>query len=216
LNIVAGRFPNTFYVGGHSKGGNLAIYASMACIEDVKERIIKVYCMDGPGFRPEVLAQSGYASIQDKVVKILPHSSLVGMIFQADDNYRVVESKNFGLMQHDPYSWLIKNGEFVEVDGIERIRKFSNETLNEWMLKRDPEKLKVFGEALFSVLYASGSDNLIDFGKDWRKSLNGVLKAVKELDPEIKDMVKLAVKELFELGARRMLRRKELQDEDEE
>lgn len=216
LNIVTDRFPNDFYVGGHSKGGNLAIYASMECLNEVKERIIKIYCMDGPGFRPETLEKSEYASIADRVVKILPHSSLVGMIFQTDTNYKVVESRNLGLMQHDPYSWLIKDGEFVTVDEIHKGRKLSNDTLNEWVLKQEQETLKVFGETLFQVLYASGADNLIDLGKDWKKSLNGVLKALKEVDPETKKMVKLAVKEFLELGARRLLGKAKTEDETEE
>lgn len=205
LNIVTDRFPNDFYVGGHSKGGNLAVYASMECLEEVKERIIKIYCMDGPGFRPEVLEKSEYTRIADRVVKILPHSSLVGMIFQTDDNYKVVESRNFGIMQHDPYSWLVRDDDFVVVDEIHRTRKMSNDTLNEWVLKQEPDKLKVFGETLFQVLYASGADNLIDLGKDWKKSLNGVLRALKEVDPETKKMVKLAIKEFLELGARRLM-----------
>lgn len=216
LNIVTDRFPNDFYVGGHSKGGNLAIYASMECLEEVKERIIKVYCMDGPGFRPEVLDKEEYASIVDRVVKIIPHSSLVGMIFQTDENYKVVESKNFGLTQHDPYSWLIKDGEFWEVDEIHKVRKFSNDTLNEWVLKQDQATLEVFGETLFKVLYASGADNLIDIGKDWKKSLNGVMKALKEIDPDTKKMVKLAVKDFIELGAKRLFDKGFKEDAEEE
>ena len=216
LNIVTDRFPNDFYVGGHSKGGNLAIYASMECLDDVKERIIKVYCMDGPGFRPEVLDKEEYASIVDRVVKIIPHSSLVGMIFQTDENYKVIESKNFGLTQHDPYSWLIKDGEFWEVDEIHKARKFSNDTLNEWVLKQDQATLEMFGETLFKVLYASGSDNLIDLGKDWKKSLNGVLKALKEIDPDTKKMVKLAVKDFIELGAKRLFDKRSKEDAGEE
>ena len=215
LNIVTNRFPNKFYVGGHSKGGNLAIYASMECLEEVKERIINIYCMDGPGFRPEVLDREEYASIADREIKIIPHSSLVGMLFQTDTNYKVVESKNFGLTQHDPYSWLIKDGEFWEVEEVDKARQFSNETLNEWVLSQDQETLRVFGETLFKVLYASGADNLIDLGKDWKKSLNGVLTALKEIDPDTKKMVKLAVKEFIELGAKRLFDKAE-KDEDEE
>lgn len=216
LNIVTGRFPNRFYVGGHSKGGNLAVYASMECLEEVKERIINIYCMDGPGFRPEVLDREEYASIADRVIKIIPHSSLVGMLFQTDTNYKVVESKNFGLTQHDPYSWLIKDGEFWEVEEVDRARQFSNETLNEWILSQDQETLQAFGETIFKVLYASGADNLIDLGKDWKKSLNGVLTALKEIDPDTKKMVKLAVKEFVELGAKRLFDKRSKEDAAEE
>jgi hypothetical protein len=138
------------------------------------------------------------------------------MIFQTDENYKVIESKNFGLTQHDPYSWLIKDGEFWEVDEIHKARKFSNDTLNEWVLKQDQATLEMFGETLFKVLYASGADNLIDLGKDWKKSLNGVLKALKEIDPDTKKMVKLAVKDFIELGAKRLFDKRSKEDAVEE
>ena len=83
LNRVAGRFGGPLYVGGHSKGGNLAVYSAMNCNPDIQNRIRKIYSMDGPGFRPEVLRECDYGKIADRVVKILPNSSLVGMIFES-------------------------------------------------------------------------------------------------------------------------------------
>ncbi|MCM1551791.1 MAG: DUF2974 domain-containing protein, partial [Butyrivibrio sp.] len=65
LNMVTEKFGNLFYVGGHSKGGNFAVYSAMKCVPKVQERILKVYCMDGPGFRPEVLEECGYDRIKD-------------------------------------------------------------------------------------------------------------------------------------------------------
>ena len=97
LNIVTGFLKKDFYVGGHSKGGNLAIYAAMNCNKKVQDRIIKVYSMDGPGFRPETLKKGDFEAIADRTVKILPHSSLVGMIFEQNMDYLVVDSKGFGL-----------------------------------------------------------------------------------------------------------------------
>ena len=73
LNMVVGKLHQPFYIGGHSKGGNLAVYAAMNCPKEVRERIIKVYNMDGPGFRTEVLEKYDYAAIQEKTVKILPY-----------------------------------------------------------------------------------------------------------------------------------------------
>ena len=79
---------------------------AMKCTEPVKERILKIYSMDGPGFPKEVLKEKEYEEIEDRIVKILPHSSLVGMLFETSDHYKVVESKTFGLLQHDPFTWL--------------------------------------------------------------------------------------------------------------
>ena len=108
VNMVTGWLHQPFYIGGHSEGGNLAVYSAMKCAPFVRKRIQKIYSLDGPGFRPEVLKECHYNAIEDKVVKLLPHSSMIGMIFERDIHYRVVESKNHGLLQHDPFSWLGK------------------------------------------------------------------------------------------------------------
>ncbi len=108
LNMVTERLPRDFYIGGHSKGGNLAVYAAMNCDPSVQERIIKIYSMDGPGFRPEVLERCDFSRIEAKTCKILPHSSMVGMLFEKDIRYQVVESRTFGLAQHNPFTWLVR------------------------------------------------------------------------------------------------------------
>ena len=200
LNMVMGRIHRPFYVGGHSKGGNLAVYSAMKCLPQVQNRILKVYSMDGPGFRPEVLAQGAYEKIADRVVKILPHSSMVGMLFERDIHYQVVESRSFGLAQHDPYSWLVDQGEFVKVDDIYERRRRMNDTLNEWILSLDEEKLRTFVDTLYQVVSASEAEDLIAFTSHWRKSMNGVIGALKEVDHETAKMLREIVKSLFEIA----------------
>ena len=131
VNMVTGWLHQPFYIGGHSKGGNLAVYSAMKCAPFVRKRIQKIYSLDGPGFRPEVLKECHYNAIEDKVVKLLPHSSMIGMIFERDIHYRVVESKNHGLLQHDPFSWLVKDDHFVDVGDIYESQKIMNEAIAE-------------------------------------------------------------------------------------
>lgn len=197
LNMVTGKLHNPFYVGGHSKGGNLAIYSAMNCAPRVQERICKIYSMDGPGFRPEVLEDCGYRNIADKVVKIVPASSLVGMIFEWDCGYRVVESKAIGLVQHDPYTWRVKDGKFVEAEELDSGRMLRDSVLNEWLLSLDEKQIQTFVEALFQVIDASQAEDLISFAADWKKSLNGMISALKEVDEETKDMVRTIMKSLM-------------------
>lgn len=199
LNMVTGKLHKPFYVGGHSKGGNLAVYSAMKCIPKIQERIIKVYNMDGPGFRPEVLSECRYNEIADRVVKILPRSSLVGMIFEKDIRYRVVDSKTFGLAQHNPYTWIVKDGKFVEVDGIYERRQLMNNALNEWILSLDEGRLRTFVDTLYQVISAAEAESLIDFAADWKKSMNKVLSALKEVDEQTESMLKETVKSLFEI-----------------
>ncbi len=199
LHMVTGKLHKPFFIGGHSKGGNLAVYSAMKCIPQVQERILKIYNMDGPGFRPEVLDECGYEKIADKVIKILPHSSLVGMIFEKDIRYRVVESKTFGLAQHNPFTWIVKDGKFIEVDGIYERRRLLNTAINEWILSLDEKQLKTFVDTLYQVISASQAENLIEFTADWKKSMNKVVSALKEIDEQTAQMLKEIVKSLFEI-----------------
>jgi hypothetical protein len=187
------------YVGGHSKGGNLAVYSAMNCLPKIQERIIKIYNMDGPGFRPEALEEGQYNEIADRVVKILPQSSMVGMIFERDIRYRVVESKTFGLAQHNPYTWKVKNAAFVEVDGIYESRQLMNSAFNEWVLSLDEEQLKTFVDTFYQIISASKADNLIDFAADWKKSMSAMVSAYKDVDEKTGKMLKEIIKSLFEI-----------------
>lgn len=204
LNMVTERLPRDFYIGGHSKGGNLAVYAAMNCDPSVQERIIKIYSMDGPGFRPEVLERCDFSRIEDRTCKILPHSSLVGMLFEKDIRYQVVESRTFGLAQHNPFTWLVRDGHFETVSDIYETRRFMDDTLNEWILSLDEKSLRTFVDTLFQVLSASESDNLIDFTANLKRSLTGVLGAMKDLDEDTQKALRQTVKSLFEIAGLRM------------
>ncbi|MGN0168221.1 MAG: DUF2974 domain-containing protein [Acetatifactor sp.] len=204
LNMVASRIKRPFYVGGHSKGGNLAVYSAMNCRPEIQERIIKVYSMDGPGFRPEVLEKCNYDMIRSRVIKILPNSSLVGMIFESDMHYQVVKSKTFGLAQHDPYTWLVEGEHLVRANDIYERRKLMDNTLNEWILSLNEEQLRTFVDTLYQVISASQADNLIEFTAEWKRSMNGIVAALKEVDGETSKMLKEVIKSLFEIAGERM------------
>lgn len=206
LSAVAGRLHCPFYVGGHSKGGNLAVYSAMKCPSHIQERIVRVYSMDGPGFRPEVQEKGGYETIADRVVKILPHSSLVGMLFESDMRFQVVESKTFGLAQHDLYSWLVEEDHLVRVDDIYERRKRMDNALNQWILSLNEQQLRTFVDTLYQVIAASQADNLIEFTSEWKRSMNGMLAAMKEVDEETMKVLKEIVWSLFEIAGAQVRR----------
>lgn len=204
LNAVADRMLSPFYVGGHSKGGNFAIYSAMNCRPEVQERILHVFSMDGPGFRPEVLEACRYDRIRDRVTKILPHSSLVGMLFESDMHFQVVESKKIGLMQHDPYTWLVEGDHLKHVNDIYERRKRMDNTLNTWILSLEEKQLRIFVDTLFRVISASEADNLIDFTAEWRQSMNRIIAAARDLDADTTRALKEVIKALFEIAGNRM------------
>ena len=141
-----------------------------------------------------------YNAIEDKVVKILPHSSMIGMIFERDIHYRVVESKSHGLLQHDPFSWLVEEDHFVDVGDIYESQKIMNEALNEWILSLNEEQVRTFVDTLYQVISASQADDLIAFTADWKKSMNGVVTALKEVDAQTAEMLRGIIRSLFEIA----------------
>lgn len=199
LNRVAEKFEGSLYIGGHSKGGNLAVYSAMNCAPSLQKRILKIYSMDGPGFRPEVLEQCGYERVADRVVKILPHSSLVGMIFESDMHFQVVKSRTFGLLQHDPYTWQVTGNHLVRAKDLYEKRREMDNNLNQWILSLNEEQLRTFVDTLYTVITASQAHDLIDFTAEWGRSMNGIIGALKGVDEETREALKEMVRSLFEI-----------------
>lgn len=198
LEKTAQSIPGEFYVGGHSKGGNLAVYSSMNCDPKVRQRISRIYDHDGPGFRPEVKKKSAYAEIESGIHKTIPRSSLVGMLLYSDGTYQVVESKTIGVAQHNPYTWLIDGDHFHIVEEIRAGRKFMDEALNEWILSLNQEQMHTFVDTLYQIVLASETDNLIDFTDNWFQSIHKIGMALKAVDPQTAKMIIQIMKKLFE------------------
>jgi len=203
LNMVTGKLRNPFYIGGHSKGGNLAVYSSMKCAPCVQNRILRIYSMDGPGFRRETMEACGYERIAERVVKLMPHSSLIGMLFEQDYHYRVVESRSFGMGQHDPYNWIVRDGDFVYEDDVRESVREMDGTLNEWILTLNEEQIRTFVETLYRVVSASQADDLITLTADWHRSMNAMIAAMQEVDDDTLKILYDTVKILFDIDRTR-------------
>ncbi len=80
LNHIVKEDWKKIRVGGHSKGGNLSVYASVKCDRNIQKRIVKVYSNDGPGFSEEMIQSKEYQRMLPKIKTILPESSIVGML----------------------------------------------------------------------------------------------------------------------------------------
>lgn len=207
LNQVAESIGDSFYVGGHSKGGNLAVYACMYCKEPVRRRILAIYDHDGPGFRPQIKEQGAYDEIAERIHKTVPHSSLVGMLLYSEGAYRVVESKTIGLAQHNPYTWLVKEDRFQIVDELYAGRKFWDEALNQWILSLSQEQMRLFVDTFYQIVLASETDNLIDFTANWFRSLHKIGVALKEIDPQTAKVMIRIMKSLFDIVSLNMKER---------
>ncbi len=203
LNDVGARVRGEIMVGGHSKGGNLAMFSSMQCSEVIRERISKIYSFDGPGFRPDLLDEYGYGLIRDRVVSVIPKSSVVGLLLSGNRDSIVVSSKRTGMKQHDPYNWIIEDGKLSETHLTDQ-HVMLLDSFNQWMFSLDEEHLNGFISMLVGVLDATQADTTLELTGEAYKYAMNVIRAAKDLDDENKEFLSGLLKSFYELMKDRM------------
>jgi len=203
LNAVARKTPRvTIRVGGHSKGGNLAVYSAVKCDQRVQKRIINVYNHDGPGFKDNIFETTEFLRIKNRIHTTLPESSLVGMLLQHHADYFVIKSCKHGIKQHDAFSWNVENGDFSYAQKISNGALLRSKSLNEWLNLLDDKKRKKIIDVLFDVLEKSENDSFVDLSEERDKSVASILSAIKNIDSETKKFVLETVKELVKLSVK--------------
>ena len=189
LEKVASYLEGDFIVGGHSKGGNLSVYAAMNCSDEVGDRIIRIYSHDGPGFITELLEDSCYDKIKDRIVKFVPKSAVVGLFGNVED-YIVVDCEKMGVKQHNPYNWIIEGFEFKKTEHIGKISSMQAEAINNWSKEMTKEKWALLSDQIFGVFEKAGVTNLNDFNEDFWGTLSRVRLATETIDNETKEQIK--------------------------
>ncbi len=192
---TAAALPGPLILGGHSKGGNFAVYAGAFCAPAARERIEKVYSNDGPGFHRAVVDSEEYAALLPKVEKLLPETSLVGILLTDRERKTVVRSDGKGIRQHDPYTWQVLGPAFVPADAS-FASVFMDETLERWIGGLEDEQRAMVVSAIFDTLEASGVDTMAELNANRWLSYNAIWKAVRGLDPKVAAGVGGALKEL--------------------
>ena len=134
LHTIHGR-RRKFYLGGHSKGGNIATYAGLMCSDKVQSRIIEIYSHDGPGFKNSVAEKLDFIQKQKKIriKKTIPQTSMIGILLESNGETFVVKSNGVLIMQHSAYNWQIKENDFEYLDKLSQQGFFFNRTIREWL-----------------------------------------------------------------------------------
>lgn len=202
LNAVADKITGPLKTGGHSKGGNIAVYSAVKCRRSIQDRITDVFSHDGPGFRDPFFLSDGYFIMKGRINKTLPQSSIIGMLLQNQENYSVVKSNRVWIMQHDPFSWGIDGGDFQYVQAVKRSALYMNETLNQWVNTLDDQKRELFVNTLYDVIKATNAATFYDLTGDWQKRAAAALGAMKEIDDETKKFLFQTIRSLFVLAVK--------------
>lgn len=163
LTQVARRFRLLpLRVCGHSKGGNLAVFAAAFCPEAVQKRIRTVRNNDGPGFSDKVLRAPQYRRILPRIRTCLPQSSVFGMLLEHAEAYAVVKSTNAGLAQHDLFSWEVGPTGLVYVEQLSSQSQRLDATLKQWMASMTPAQRAQVVDSMFDILHESKVEDVDD------------------------------------------------------
>ena len=145
---------------GHSKGGNMAVYAAARCQPELQERLCAVHNHDGPGFHSAMLRDPGYREILERVRTFVPQSSVVGMLLEHEEPYTVVKSRQLSLLQHEPYSWEVQGGDFVRMEEVDDSSRFVDQTIKQWLSTTSMEERNAFVDAVYELLTLGQIDDL--------------------------------------------------------
>ena len=181
---VAKLWPGDMILTGHSKGGNSAVYAAMNAPAKIRKRITAVYSLDGPGFPEHVVTSEPYLSTVSKVHKIVPDSSIIGMVLETPEPCVVVKADCEGLMQHFAFAWQIDGDAFVRVDDIAPSSHEFNSSFNRWMTSLSREEREHAVDALFQVIHASGATTFSGLIASMPLSLPSMIGAIVGLTPD--------------------------------
>ena len=190
LKKISSQYSRKLYVGGHSKGGHLAVYASMNMPDDIKERIHRIYSMDGLGLRPTLMKDGKFKSIEDRIYKLLPQSSLIGMMLDDDDRYEVIKASGLGLMQHNMYGWNVDGKRFIREKKLKTNAVFIEHTFNGWVDSQDDENRQKFIDGIYSLIDACKAESVRELISDGGKKFSIIIDSIKELDDESKKQLK--------------------------
>lgn len=188
-------------LGGHSKGGNFAVYAGAFCDKNIQERIKNVYSNDGPGFRQEILDKPGYKEILPRIVSIIPEESVVGVMLSNEYENHIIKSSAKFVAQHDPMTWLVYGRDFVSADKISTNSRLIDKTMMKWLSTMSDEDRRSFTDSLFSsIIDSAGVRTLNEISEGGIKIISDLIKAFKSMEPEKQQEFSELVKRLIKIG----------------
>ena len=187
-------------VGGHSKGGNLAVYSAVCCGERAQNQISAVYNNDGPGLHEHWLDSDGHRRVENKLHTIVPESSVVGMLLEHEERYMVVRSAQTGLFQHDGFSWQVRCDRFEQLPELDENGRFISRTLRAFLYALSSEQREQFVDVLYDVLTCTDAATLTELKQGGLKTASAMFRALRALDRPTRSVLLQTVKLLLKTG----------------
>lgn len=205
LNAIAAGTDAPILLGGHSKGGNLAVYAAAHADAAVQTRIRAVYSFDGPGLDDATMASEGYARIARRIRSFIPQQSVVGLLMSYHPEYTVVRSEGVGLLQHNGFTWQVLGTGFVAVTELDVSSQVVDQTVHAWLSRVSPEQRRRFVSTIFGVLEATGANTTRELIQRAPERIPAIHKALQGVDRETARMVFSLWGQFVQIGASNIL-----------
>ena len=189
LKKQAETFSGTLNVSGHSKGGNLSLYASAMQEETVQNRIGQIYCWDAPGVHRSILGSEGYQRVVSKAKRYIPQDSIVGMMLESQVPYQIIESQGSGISQHSALMWNIEEDHFVELTELTKNSQLTDQTFKQWTEVVSDEDLKLFFDTFFELIFEMGVETVNDVYYNFRMYMQKFFEKAYRMNPEKREVL---------------------------
>ena len=199
LRKQAELFKGNLNVSGHSKGGNLSLYASAMQEEDIQNRIQQIYCWDSPGVHRSILNTEGYHRIVSKAKRYIPQDSIVGLMLESHVPYHIIESQGSGISQHSALMWNIEEDHFVELTELTRNSQLTDQTFKQWTEVVSDEDLKLFFDTFFDLIFEMGVETVNDVYYNFRMYMQKFFEKAYQMDTEKREILLRVGRLLFQI-----------------
>lgn len=185
-----------FYFGGHSKGGNFAIYAAVRGSDRVREKLISAFGGDSPGFLDDFVGSDDYLEALPKMMHFVPTESVVGMTL-SQENFVPVESVKSGIFQHDGFSWKVMGDHFIHPAEFPETARRNARVIRQWIEEMTENDREDMSAVIYDFLTAGGTyQTLTDVSADKL----AVLKNYRKYSAEQKKNIVKWLKKLSEIS----------------
>lgn len=203
LGKIASKVKGNIYIAGHSKGGNLAVYAGNFIDDKKASRIKCIYNFDGPNLNKELSDGIKHNVINKHIKKVVPQSSVVGMCFDTTSNYQIIRSNAIGVLQHSPFSWEVDKDKFKILKDTAFDSKMFKKGINALINNLSQDELKLFADTIYSIIEGTQANTVEELMSNVAKnakvifeSFSGMNNEQKKLMSKVTDMF---IKEAFKI-----------------
>lgn len=186
--LVDSMKPDRRYrIGGHSKGGNLAVYGALNLPDELLQQVCAVYNNDGPGLSADIVPKQAYDRLEGKLVQYVPQFCLIGKLFPHGEPDKIVASSADGLLQHDLDTWQVAGDQLVSVPQISS--QWCVDIFQQWINDADMEQRRTFTKDFFDALQAGGAHTIDQITGNGIDSFGTVLLSLAQSEPRTKIVI---------------------------